>query len=50
MTYEPEAGGMPTSHVRSIDTLARPIAFAGGAVPAAVLAEVRGTLAGIMGF
>ena len=38
-----------TSHVRSIDTLARPIAFTGGAVPAAVLAEVRGKLAAIMG-
>ncbi|HYG87921.1 MAG TPA: type II toxin-antitoxin system PemK/MazF family toxin [Azospirillum sp.] len=42
-------GEVLTSHVRSIDTQARPIAFAGGSVPAAVLAEVRGKLAAIMG-
>ncbi|WP_029006944.1 type II toxin-antitoxin system PemK/MazF family toxin [Azospirillum halopraeferens] len=45
----PVAGEVLASHVRSIDTLARPIAFAGGAVPAALLAEVRGKLAAIMG-
>ena len=45
----PVAGEVLTSHVRSIDTLARPVAFAGAAVPAAVLAEVRGKLAAIVG-
>lgn len=43
------AGEVLTSHVRSIDTLARPITFAGGSVPVAVLAEVRGKLAAITG-
>ena len=43
------AGEVLTSHVRSIDTLSRSIAFAGGCVPATVLAEVRGKLAAIMG-
>jgi mRNA interferase MazF len=42
-------GEVLTSHVRSIDTLARPIADAGGSVPVAVLAEVRGKLAAIIG-
>lgn len=45
----PVAGEVLTSHVRSIDTLARPIAFAGGCVPATILAEVRGKLAAIIG-
>lgn len=43
------AGEVLVSHVRSIDTLARPIAFAGGTVPAIVLAEARGKLAAITG-
>lgn len=45
----PIAGEILTSHVRSIDTLARPIAFADGTVPAAVLADVRAKLAAIVG-
>lgn len=43
------SGEVLTSHVRSIDTQARPIAFAGGCVPVAVLAEVRAKLAAIIG-
>jgi mRNA interferase MazF len=42
------AGEILNSHVRSIDTTARPIGFAGRA-PAAVLAEVRAKLAALMG-
>ncbi|MBV9748775.1 MAG: type II toxin-antitoxin system PemK/MazF family toxin [Acetobacteraceae bacterium] len=45
----PISGEVLTSHVRSIDTLARPVATAGAAVPAAVLAEVRGKLAALIG-
>jgi len=45
----PVAGEILTSHVRSIDTLARPIGFAGAAVPAAVLAEIRAKLAALVG-
>ena len=40
---------MLTSHVRSIDTLARPVRYAGGAVPAETLAEARGKLAALCG-
>ncbi len=43
------AGEVLTSHVRSVDTMARPVSWAGGAVPAAVLAEVRGKLAVLAG-
>jgi mRNA interferase MazF len=43
------AGEILTSHVRSIDTMARPIGFAGGAVPGFILAEVRGKLAALTG-
>jgi len=43
------AGEILTSHVRSIDTIARPIRYAGVAVPEAVLAEVRGKLATLCG-
>jgi mRNA interferase MazF len=43
------AGEILTSHVRSIDTMARPILSAGGAVPVAVLAEVRAKLAALIG-
>jgi mRNA interferase MazF len=46
----PVAGEILTSHVRSIDTEARFIAFAGGAVPATVLADVRARLAALIGF
>ena len=43
------SGEVLTSHVRSIDTLARPIRRAGDAVPAAVLLEVRAKLAVLCG-
>ncbi|MDX2142196.1 MAG: type II toxin-antitoxin system PemK/MazF family toxin [Rhodospirillaceae bacterium] len=43
------AGEVLTSHVRSIDTLARPIAFAGSRVSAVVLGEVRAKLAALIG-
>ena len=45
----PISGEILTSHVRSIDTQARPISFAGAAVPAAILDEVRGKLAALLG-
>jgi mRNA interferase MazF len=45
----PVAGEILTSHVRSIDTQARPIRFAGAVIPAAVLAEVRENLAILCG-
>jgi mRNA interferase MazF len=43
------SGEILTSHVRSIDTLARPFALAGVTVPAAILARVRGKLAALLG-
>lgn len=45
----PVAGEILTSHVRSIDTLARPISYAGATVPAATLDEVRAKLAALIG-
>ena len=45
----PVAGEILTSHVRSIDTLARPISYAGGSVPAATLDDVRSKLAALIG-
>ena len=45
----PIAGEILTSHLRSIDTTARAIAYAGASVPAAILAEVRGKLAALIG-
>ncbi len=45
----PVGGEILTSHVRSIDTLARPIRYAGATVSAAVLAEVRSKLALLCG-
>jgi mRNA interferase MazF len=42
-------GEILTSHVRSIDTEARPIAFAGSAAPTDVLAETRAKLAALIG-
>ena len=45
----PIGGEILTSHVRSIDTLARPVRHAGVAVPAAVLAEVRAKLGVLVG-
>lgn len=44
----PIRGEILNSHVHSIDTLARPVAPVGAAVPAAVLAEIRGKLAALM--
>jgi mRNA interferase MazF len=41
----PVAGEVLTSHVRSIDSLARPVRSAGARVSEAVLAEVSGKLA-----
>ena len=45
----PVSGEVLTSHVRSIDTLARPISYAGAAVPAEILHEVRMKLAALIG-
>lgn len=45
----PVAGEILCSHVRSIDTLARPIAYADAAVPAAILADVRAKLSVLIG-
>lgn len=45
----PIAGEVLTSHVRSVDTLARPFVPAGARVPDAVLAEVRMKLAALVG-
>lgn len=42
-------GEVLTSHVRSIDTLARPIAFAGSRVSSNVLGDVRAKLAALIG-
>ncbi len=44
----PIFGEILTSHVRRIDTIARPIVFA-GKVPAAILEDVRGKLAALIG-
>ena len=43
------AGEILTGHVRSIDTAARPLRYAGGKVPAATLADVRAKLAALCG-
>jgi len=45
----PVFGEVLTSHVRSIDTLARPISYAGAAVPAAILDDVHSKLAALIG-
>jgi mRNA interferase MazF len=45
----PISGEVLTSHVRSIDTLARPIRSAGMPVSAATLDEVRSKLAALLG-
>lgn len=45
----PLQGEILTSHVRSIDTMARPIRSAGASAPPAILAEVRGKLAALIG-
>src|SRR5246500_3229209 len=43
----PVSGEILTSHVRSIDTLARPVSYAGAAVPAEILHEARMKLAAL---
>jgi mRNA interferase MazF len=45
----PVAGEILASHVRSIDTQARPIAYAGAAVPHAILDDVRAKLVALIG-
>jgi len=45
----PVSGEILTSHVCSIDTLARPISYAGAAVPAEIRHEVRMKLAALIG-
>jgi mRNA interferase MazF len=44
----PVAGEILTSHMRSIDTLARPVRYAGGAVPADIARLVHSRLATII--
>jgi mRNA interferase MazF len=43
------AGEILVSHVRSIDTAARPIAYAGASVPEGILAQIRAKLAALIG-
>ena len=43
------SGEILTSYVRSIGTLAHPISYAGAAVPAATLEDVRNKLAALIG-
>ena len=45
----PVSGEILSSHVRSIDTLARPLSYTGATVPAAILHEVRMKLAAVIG-
>ena len=45
----PVSGEILSSHVCSIDTLARRISYAGATVSAAILDEVRGKLAALIG-
>jgi len=45
----PITGEVLASHVRSIDTQARPIAHAGAAVPPAILAEARAKVSALIG-
>src|SRR5579863_4277396 len=42
------SGEILTSHVRSIDTLARPIMFTGQSIPASLAEEVRAKLAALI--
>ena len=46
----PIGGEILNSHVRSIDTQTRPIVPVGASVPYAVLEEVRGKIAALIGF
>jgi mRNA interferase MazF len=45
----PVSGEILTSHVRNVDMLARPIGYAGAAVPDEILHEVRMKLAALIG-
>jgi mRNA interferase MazF len=45
----PISGEVLVSHVRSIDTLARPIVSMGAVLPTAVLADIRAKLAALTG-
>jgi mRNA interferase MazF len=45
----PLQGEILTSHVRSIDTMARPVAYAGASVSPSVLAELRAKLMALIG-
>jgi mRNA interferase MazF len=45
----PIGGEILTSHVRSIDTLSRPISYAGTRVPNAILDDVRAKLVTLIG-
>jgi len=45
----PIAGEILTGHVRSIDTLARPLRFTGARVPTDTLDDVRSKLAALIG-
>lgn len=45
----PISGEILTSHVRSIDTLARPVTYA-GRVPPETIEDVRGKLAALIGY
>ena len=45
----PVSGEILSSHVRSIDTLARPLSYTGATVPAATLDDVRSKLAALIG-
>jgi len=40
----PVAGEIPTSHIRSIDTMALPIRYAGAAVPLEIALLIRAKL------
>jgi len=44
----PVSGEILLSHLRSIDTLARPVRYAGATVPAATAAQVRAKLAALV--
>lgn len=45
----PVRGEVLTGQVRSIDTIARPVAFAGARVPPAILDDVRAKLVALIG-
>ena len=45
----PVLGEILTSHMRSIDTVARPIRYTGASVPPAILDDVRSKLAVLIG-